>query len=600
MATCTALTAFNISNTAITQTALNSGGSDRDTLINWARGVNTTGELNIGTSAMRPSAHGDVVHSRPVPVNHGSDTSPSIVVYYGANDGSLRAINGNRGCTTGTDGTCPPSSTVGAITVGSTSYPAGTEMWSFMPPEFYGNIKRMYDNSPPISYPGSPSTTATSKNYGIDGPITAFRGTIGGASKVYIYATMRRGGRVVYAFDTTTPGTPSLLWKKGCSNLGNDTDCSPDFDNIGQTWASAKTLFASSYGSGASPLLIMGGGYDNCEDAGTTPTTSTAATTNHTCFSGTSVSTKGNRIYILDAATGAVVRAFSTLRAVVADATMVNDSTGKAKYAYTADMGGNVYRISFDTTGCVAANSSCWTITQIASLGCDTPSACTANASNRKFMFAPSVVTKDNSTYYVLLGSGDREKPLPAYTASRGITNYFFMLMDKPGNATWLSDENASGGVCGSNLLCKSSLLGITAGSPPSDIGTKKGWYLGLTAYEQVVTSAITIFGTTTFSTQIPQVNATGACTSGLGTTRVYNIDYLNAESKNGSTTPYQAVAGNGLPPSPVGGMVTLDNGKTVPFCIGCSGDSPLQGKQPSASSGATVPKNRIFRYISK
>ncbi|MEY2860237.1 MAG: hypothetical protein RL392_695 [Pseudomonadota bacterium] len=614
---CNALTVFDASNTAVTQTALNNGGSDRSTLINWARGTNTQGELNLGTAAMRPTSHGDVLHSRPVPVNYGTDGNPSIVVYYGGNDGLLRAVNGNRGCTIAADGTCPPNADVGAITSNSKTYAAGTELWSFMPPEFYGNIKRLYDNTTPISYPGGSASGATPKAYGVDGPVTAFQGTISGNSKVYVYATMRRGGRVIYAFDSTVPGAPTLLWKKGCPNIGDDTGCIPTslsgtndttWASIGQTWSSAKTLYATTYGSGSSPMLIMGGGYDNCEDAGTTPATSTGASTNHTCFSNSStVSTKGNRVYVLDAATGAMIRSFPTIRAVVADVTVVKDSvTGKAKYAYTADMGGNVYRINFAPSGCVASDSSCWTITQIASLGCSTPAACAptvSNTSNRKFMFAPSVVTTDNSTYYVLLGSGDREKPLPAYTASGNVSNYFFMLMDKPDDGTWLTAEYSDGGVCGYNLLCKDSLLGISAGSPPTDLGTKKGWYLGLSAREQVVTAAITLFGTTTFSTQIPQVNVPGSCTSGLGTTSVYNVSYLNAASKNGSTTPFEPVVGNGLPPSPVGGMVTLDardGGISVPFCIGCSGTSPLESKRVTATSGVTVPKNRIFRYISK
>ncbi len=45
---------------------------------------------------MRPSAHGDVVHSRPIAINFGTDAAPKVVVFYGGNDGVLRAVNGNR------------------------------------------------------------------------------------------------------------------------------------------------------------------------------------------------------------------------------------------------------------------------------------------------------------------------------------------------------------------------------------------------------------------------------------------------------------------------------------------------------------------------
>jgi type IV pilus assembly protein PilY1 len=51
---------------------------------------------------------------------------------------------------------------------------------------------------------------------------------------------MRRGGRMIYAFDVTNPGTPSLLWKVGCPNLGNDDGCTAGMSGIGQTWSTAR------------------------------------------------------------------------------------------------------------------------------------------------------------------------------------------------------------------------------------------------------------------------------------------------------------------------------------------------------------------------
>ncbi len=572
---CTAMTDFSTGNAAITQVLLNSGGTDRDALINWARGSNVDNELDKGISVMRPSAHGDVVHSRPVPVNHSTDASPSIVVYYGGNDGVLRAVNGNRGS--------PTDSSVGSITSGGSTYVAGAELWSFMPPEFYGKIKRLHGNSPAISHSTSTIADAQPKDYGFDGPITAFQGAIGGSTKAYVYATMRGGGRAFYAFDVTTPGSPALLWKKGCPNAANDTDCSTGYASIGQTWSSLKSMVVSGYGSGTSPLLIMGGGYDICED-------SDDGTKNHNC---SVAATKGNKVFVLDAATGAVVRAFSTDRAVIADLTIVRDSAGRVKYAYTADLGGNVYRMTFGS-----AAPADWTMTKLAALGCDTPAACSDSTKNRKFMFAPSVVTTDNLTYYLYLGSGDREKPVKEYLASKSVTNHFFMLKDKPEDAGWLTAENAT---CGANLLCKDSLLGIRTNATPSDadLGTKKGWYLGLAATEQVVTSAITVFGVVTFSTHQPAVTAANACTNNLGTTRVYNISYLNAASANGTGLRYEDVVGGGLPPSPVAGRVTLDNGQIVPFCIGCGKITP-GASSPMGLPSVVQPKGRLYWYIQK
>lgn len=578
---CTSLTDFATTNAAITQSMLNSAGTDRDALINWARGANLDNELSKGTAAMRPSAHGDIVHSRPVPINHGTDAAPSIVVYYGGNDGVLRAVNGNRGSAA--------NPALGRITSAGNSYDAGNELWSFMPPEFYGSIKRLRDNTQPINYPGTLSTTATAKSYGVDGPITSFQGDIGGVAKTHVYATMRRGGRAIYAFDVTTPGSPSLLWKKGCPNAANDTDCSADYTGIGQTWSSLKVMHATGYGSGMAPMMITGGGYDGCEDYDSL----TAGGANHSCTS----STKGNKVYVIDAVTGARVKAFDTDRAVIADSTLVRDTTtGKVVYAYTADMGGNVYRMSFGT-GAPAT----WTIKKIASVGCDTLTGCTAN---RKFMFAPSVATVDNVTYYVLLGSGDREKPLGYYAAAKAVSNHFFMIKDVPGDSGWTNDAANCG--TGSTVLCRDSLFPIltTATPTPAQLATKKGWYLGLLSSEQVVTSAVTIFGVVTFSTHQPAVARVNSCGANLGTTFVYSVGYQNAvgatTSAGGVTSRYDHLSGDGLPPSPVAGQVRLDDGTVVPFCIGCSPKSPLEGKLPTPLTSVVQPKNRLYWYIKK
>lgn len=582
LATCSStptMPSFDTSNTSITQDLLNPGASDRAALINWARGLNVLTELDKDSSEMRPSVHGDVVHSRPVAINYGTDANPNVVVYYGANDGILRAVNGNRSL---------------SITSGGSTFPAGSELWSFMPPEFYGSIKRLYDNTRTVSFKGSSIADALPKVYGFDGPITSFQGSINNANKVFVYATLRRGGRALYAFDVTTPGSPTLKWKKGCSGnfaangTVSDADCSEGLSGIGQTWSAAKVIHASGYGGGASPMIIMGGGYDTCEDTDN-------GTANHSCTN----TSKGNKIYILDADTGTRLKTLSTLRGVAGDVTVVRDNaTGLAKYAYATDLGGNVYRISgvdanspFDATA-----PENWTITHIASLGCDTVASC---AANRKFLYAPDVI-HDNGLYVLLIGSGDREKPLTNYAATYGVVNHFFMIKDDPSAATWLSSESAN--CDGTSIICKNSLLPITDNTTPTQtsLDAKKGWYLALTTHEQVVTTSVTVFGTTTFSTHQPAVPRVGSCGSNLGESRVYNIAYANAMSKNGSDSRYQDLAGDGLPPSPVAGQVTLDNGQTVPFCIGCSPESALEGKlktKPPTTS-ASQYKSRVYWYL--
>ena len=62
----------------------------------------------------------------------------------------------------------------------------------------------------------------------------------------------------------------------------------------------------------------------------------------------------------------------------------------------------------------------------------------------------------------------------------------------------------------------------------------------------------------------------------------------------------YERVAGDGLPPSPVGGRVRLDNGQVVNFCISCSKDGGIGVREPGSSGGAMLPKGRIYWYLQK
>jgi type IV pilus assembly protein PilY1 len=581
MSTCTnSLTDFS---TSLSPTAFGLVSSDtttRDNYVNWTRGQNVLGDdaaAPTASTSMRPSVHGDVVHSRPVAVDYGGTTG--VVVYYGANDGMLRAVNGNQTTT---------------FTVSGTTYAAGQELWSFMPPEFYTNIPTVYSNSSFVYYKGTPESPTVSKVYGMDGPLTALTSGFGtGSNKNYIFSTMRRGGRAMYAFDVTTPTSPTLVWKKGCFGASlTGTDCSTNYTNIGQTWASAKNITTTqyTYANGTSkPLLLVGGGYDTCEDTDT-------GTANNSCSS-----SKGSQVYVIDASDGSVVRSFSTVqpystgagnaaRGVVGEPTVVNAS-GNAKYAYIADLGGVVYRISF--TGNTTSD---WTMTPIAKVGCDVPS--TGCSENRKFMFQTSVVSADGVTFYVLLGSGDREKPTTQYTAATGVTNYFFAIKDQPASSTYLTDACGSG----NNYVCLSSLMQITTGNPDSaTLATKKGWYLQLSSTEQVVTSAITQYGITTFSTHTPAViDANAACAaSGLGKTKVYNINYADASPASGSDRWSYVSGDGGLPPSPVAGTVVID-GTAVPFCIGCSTDSPLQAKEAKQASTVSRAKGRLYWFIQK
>lgn len=624
--TCTAcapgaLLPFTTAN--VTAASLGVDAAEHANTVNWGRGLDVDDEDADGVTVAetRPSAHGDVVHSRPVAVNFGDvDADSKVVVFYGANDGILRAINGNR----------EPTVEKPLADVAINGVAPGDELWAFMAPEFFPSIQRLRKNDPAWRYLLTPFPLESEpKSYGVDGPITAYLGDEG----AWLYATLRRGGRAAYAFDVADiasddPSPPTLKWKIGCPNAADDVGCTAGFEGLGQTWSSAKVIKSAGYPAdpddARAPMVIMGGGYDTCEDTDN-------GTVNHTCVA----ASNGRHVYVVDADTGVRLKTFNTERSVVADIFVVKykcpDSDaapadpdepddpatcpnidGKAKWGYVADLGGNLYRISGATanTPIGTTHPKDWTMTKIASLGCDDADlnpdpAVNPCLANRKFIFAPDVVAKSNvvpeeKIYYLLVGSGDREKPLKEFVATYAVKNYFFMVQDKPRDPEWLNEELDD---CGASVICKDSLLeiGVDDLPDPGELALSKGWALELRDHEQIVTSAITVFGTTTFSSHTPYVPVPGSCESDLGTARVYNIRYLDASSRNGTADRSQKVAGGGLPPSPVAGRVLLDGeAKPVPFIIGASPDSPLDAKLPTGAGTGRQPKSLTYWHIEK
>jgi type IV pilus assembly protein PilY1 len=213
-------------------------------------------------------------------------------------------------------------------------------------------------------------------------------------------------------------------------------------------------------------------------------------------------------------------------------------------------------------------------------------------------MFTPSVVA-NGDVYTILLGSGDREKPIDYYKSSGSVRNHFFTFVDKPTVAvtTWPGAQ-----YCGSLIICKDSLLAITNGTTPTaaQLASKQGWYLSLAATEQVVTAALTAFDTVAFNTQQPTVSVAGSCSVNLGTARAYNVAFNNGGSKNGTTSPFLVLPANtGLPPEPTGGAVIVDGVKKI-VCFSCGAAGVLPPKELSGGAAGAAPKGRLYWYKQK
>jgi type IV pilus assembly protein PilY1 len=533
-------------NSLIAYSSSNSGLSENDT--NFIRGLDVNDDSKNGvTTDTRPAIHGDVVHSRPIPVNYGTG---NVTVYYGANDGTYRAVD--------------------AAT--------GKEKWALIAPEFPASaFSRLNSQAPLIKYPNSTIPDATAKNYFWDGSTGIFQ-TLDN-SRVWLFPTMRRGGRMIYGLDVTNSATPVLKWRVGCPNLTDDSGCTPGFEDIGQTWSMPAVARIKGYDVDR-PVIIVGGGYDRCEDADTaTPSCSTST---------------GNKIYVLDADTGALIRSFETTRGVAADISLIDvDFDRYVDYAYGADLGGNIWRISFVNPADTSARASGeWTVAR----------AAYTNGSGRKFFYGPALLPYSGEIY-LALGSGDREHPLETqYPYTTPVTNRFYVYLDDPKKA----DTEAT------DLDSEASMRNFTADttSETEDLLPGEGydgWFMDLNQNgrgEQTVTSAVIIGGLVTFSTNRP-LPSTNTCATALGEARGYWVNLLNSCGAIGASEAIcggvrsSVFTGGGLPPSPVVGTVTI-NGEPVTVVIGAvdkqGGASSPIGGQEAPKIGATKRKRVYWR----
>lgn len=510
-------TIYTRSGTSLATFSTTSSGLSAD-LVDFIKGADVNNEKgNVATKATtRPSIHGDVIHSRPLPINYGDNGG--VVVFYGANDGYLRAMEAE----------------------------TGKELWSFIAPEFFSRLQRLKDQTPLINYPkvsgtGDVAATGAQKDYFFDGSTGVYQNADN--SNIWIFPTMRRGGRMLYALNVTNRTAPSLMWSAGCPNLGNDTGCTPGLEGIGQTWSTPALAFVKGH-SETTPVMVVGGGYDNCEDANTGAPTCGAS--------------KGRQVYVFDASNGTKLASFTTERGVVGDISLVDiDLDGKSDYAYAADLGGNIYRIDF-IDGPVTRNPllpAQWAMYKVAF----------TSGGARKFLFNPALL--HNKGYvYIAIGSGDREHPLGWQYPYDNVENRFYVTLDNLAvkDSTLARDldtltDNSGSTDCNS----PSVLLG----------SNQKGWFMSLAQGEQVVTSAQIVGGTVLFSTNRPIKDNTASCKTALGEARGYIVSLFNASGAIGvdgfcGGTRSSTFVGGGLPPSPVLAQVPV-NGRRQTIVIG-------------------------------
>ncbi|MEX2240114.1 MAG: hypothetical protein WD775_05400 [Burkholderiales bacterium] len=620
------LTALTRASGAITAGRLvDSDATERTEIIAWTRGADNKDNENPVTgpagSDIRPSVHGDVLHSRPAVVNYnryGDDND--IYAFYGGNDGVFRALKGGtENHASGPDAGLAP----------------GSERWGFVPREFFGRLQRLRNQAPAVS-------AAAPKDYFADGSIGIYQkdvpgtgdvalpgdGTVTGVigdnsgDKVYLYMSLRRGGDFLYALDVTNPASPKLLWRKGFGD--------PGWELLGQTWSEPKIAkVQTSLGNPANPenvVLIIGAGYDRdvedlnpclLQDLSTSgivikPIGSGSVTHNAdgTCtISGATGTTssvdraRGAGVLVVDAFNGNVVwqsgAALTTAAtafakklhvpgmscAIPSDVTVLDKNRdGFADRLYAGDTCGQVWRV--DIAG---GDMDEWTVTQIAALS---SGGTTDIANKRKFLFPPDLVFGTDASNYtaVLLGSGDREHPFETI-----VLNAFYMLKDRdsadPGNPQAGATNSTSVKISGFGTPPTGDVIthlnpGTTGvfDATNTEGANDRGWKIHLGSGEKVVSSATTISGTTFFNTNQPSATAGGgSCGSNLGIAREYLVGFadasatvdLNASDSITIADRSTIHAGGGYLPSPVPVVVEIDGKRYQAVISGTSVQSP-------------------------
>ena len=478
---------------------------------------------------------------------HGPTTPPEVVVFYGGNDGVLRAINGNR------------TASIGSVAAGD----GDVGLHAARVLSAHQAAARQHDTDRLLRQHLHRRRTAAQALRHRRADHCAYTGPR--THDLWLFAAMRRGGRTIYAFDvsaiTHRRHEPDAQVEEWLSRPADDTGCTP----ASRRWARP----------GAHP-----GPEGSRLHAASRPGDCAEADVDH-----------GRRIRHLRRRRPGHLharyapRATGSMCSMPTPATWLTDvhhrprgrvrrlrhqgrATGLAKWAYAADLGGNIYRIgparvpmrNSDRPHPADLDDD---QDRLARLRHGRP-ACSAN---RKFMMPLDVVEDPKADYVILVGSGDREKPLMGFDIGvrrRATTS----------SRSWTIRRTPPGCRVETQLrrpdLPQFAARHRRPGSDSADPGTAahpKGWYL---ATEPARAGRdLRHHGVRHDDVQHAHARTcpcAGACSSTLGTASVYNIAFANAASpERHCRTAVEVIVGGGLPPSPVAGMVTLDDGDDGP-----------------------------------
>lgn len=434
-------------------------------VVNWVRNRDTQ-DKGLLMDPLHASVHVVTYESQ----NDGQQNADGITpenhdqyVIYGDNGGFLRALDAE----------------------------TGVEVWSFIPEELLSNLNTIRTNR-----------IGTRTVYGVDGPISIWKDTVADVEKVYVYFTLRRGGRHVYALDITNIKEPKFVWSISSSDEG--------FEKLGQTWSRAVlTQIWPESGTEQKPVLMFGAGYDPDND-------------NETEREPDDI---GNALYMIDSRTGSRIWAANSVKypdmeySIPGNLQLIDldsDRLGAADRFYFGDTGGQLWRCMIKDSVQEMADpvNHCRVILDVS--GND------SEKDDRRFFETPDVsyVTLANGKrkISIAIGSGDR-----ANLTGKTVQDGFYVVHDGWG------DDLINKTLTPTDLFdaTKTLYAGLSDTDKKAiDDEYTKGWRIDLNTGEKVVSSPVTFAGVTYFTTyeHFSDDDNVAGCRAGTGDSRLYSV----------------------------------------------------------------------------
>jgi len=475
--------------------------AERYKIINYVYGYTfeEDGSSNHYPIARRPWPLGSLIHSNPTVINYEADDKAYIVI--GGNDGMLHVFDDSD----------------------------GSEVAAFILENQLGSLKHLDPND----------LTAPKPLYFVDGPIT-FYYTFDDDGKItpqQLIVGERRGGRAYYALDISSSDPTS--WTKNWM-ISNGTS---GFSELGQSWSKIEIAKLKTSTSSKKLVGIFSAGYDPTEDSDPAGTDSMGrgifvVDINQPETSGT---------FLLHSVTYSTTTNDNTHAkamdyAIAADPTIITDEYGYLTDIFVADLGGQIWKTSYDNT-----NFS-WKDPQ--RIFTANPSSNAASGSSggsmissdngRKMFYSPGVTLLGNcnyadgsgeqrnyNTYMLFVGTGDREKP-----KETNIHDRIYAIIDAAPPGTILNETNLVN-VTDDELDIDSGENESTKGTIRQTLSESYGWYIKLDEItdlfehegEKVLAQPVIFFGKAYFTSYTPLTD--DPCRP-HGEAKVYGLNYCN------------------------------------------------------------------------